>query len=122
MTDHQLFLFLAEVSVLFFAARIGSELAARLGIPLHVGELVMGLILGPSLLGWVWPDAFHALFPKEALQRSLLDIFSWTGIILLVLIGGLETRLASCARPGARSSAAGSAASGCRSSGGSRSG
>ena len=93
MTDHQLFLFLAEVSVLFFAARIGSELAVRLGIPLHVGELVMGLILGPSLLGWVWPGAFHALFPKEALQRSLLDIFSWTGIILLVLIGGLETRL-----------------------------
>ena len=93
MTDHQLFLFLAEVSILFFAARIGSEIAARLRIPLHVGELVMGLILGPSLLGWVWPSAFHAVFPKEVLQRSLLDIFSWTGIILLVLIGGLETRL-----------------------------
>jgi Kef-type K+ transport system membrane component KefB len=93
VTDHQLFLFLAEVSILFLAARIGSEIAARLRIPLHVGELVMGLILGPSLLGWVWPSAFHALFPKEVLQRSLLDIFSWTGIILLVMLGGLETRL-----------------------------
>jgi len=93
LTDHQLFLFLAEVAALFLAARIGSEISSRLQIPHHVGELVMGMLLGPSLLGWLWPGAFHALFPKEVLQRSLLEIFSWTGIIFLVLIGGLETRL-----------------------------
>ena len=94
MTEHQLFLFLAEVVLLFAAARIGSELATRLGIPLHVGELVMGLLLGPSLLGWLWPGGFEALFPNEPLQRSLLEVFSWTGIVFLVLLGGLETRLA----------------------------
>jgi K+:H+ antiporter len=93
VTEHQLFLFMAEVAVLFLAARIGGEIAARLRIPLHVGELVIGMLLGPSLLGLVWPDAFHAVFPAEPLQRSLLDIFSWTGIVFLVLIGGLETRL-----------------------------
>lgn len=93
MTEHQLFLFLAEVAVLFAAARIGGELAARIGIPLVVGELLVGMLFGPSLLGWVWPEAFDAIFPREQLQRSLLDIFSWIGIIFLVLIGGLETRL-----------------------------
>ena len=93
MTEHQLFLFLAEVVVLFTAAKIGGELAARLGLPLHVGELVFGMLLGPSFLGWMWPEAFEALFPAEPLQRSLLDIVSWIGIIFLVLIGGLETRL-----------------------------
>jgi K+:H+ antiporter len=93
MTEHQLFLFMAEVAVLFLVARIGGEIAARIGIPLHVGELVLGMVIGPSLLGWLWPDAFEALFPKEVLQRSLLEIFSWTGIIFLVLIGGLETKL-----------------------------
>src|SRR5436190_4407333 len=89
VTDHQLFLFLAEVTVLLVAARIGSEIAARLGIPLHVGELVMGLLIGPSFLGWLWPGAFHALFPKDPSQRNLLEIISWTGIIFLVLLGGL---------------------------------
>jgi Kef-type K+ transport system membrane component KefB len=93
LTDHQLFLFLAEVSVLFLAARVGGEIAARIGIPLHVGELLAGMLLGPSLLGWLWPGGFAALFPDDALQRSLLDIVSWTGIIFLVLIAGLETRL-----------------------------
>ena len=93
MTEHQLFLFLLEVSILFLAARIGGEIAARIGIPLHVGELVVGMLLGPSLLGWLWPGGFEALFPSDPLQRSLLEIFSWTGIIFLVLLAGLETRL-----------------------------
>jgi len=93
VTEHQLFLFLAELAILFVAARLGGELAARIGIPLHVGELVVGILLGPSLLGWVMPEAFEALFPSTPLQRSLLDVFSWIGVILLVLIGGLEARL-----------------------------
>ena len=93
MNDHQLLLLMLDVTVLFLAARIGGEIAARLKIPLHVGELVVGMLIGPSLLGWISPDAFQTIFPTDPLQRSVLDAFSWIGIIFLVLIGGLETRL-----------------------------
>jgi Kef-type K+ transport system membrane component KefB len=93
VTEQQLFLFLVDVAVLFIAARLGGELAARIGIPLHVGELVFGIMLGPSLLGWIAPGAFDALFPATPEQRTLLDVFSWTGVVMLVLIGGLEARL-----------------------------
>ncbi len=93
MTEHQLFVFLVDVAVLFIAARLGGELAARIGIPLHVGELVFGIMLGPSLLGWIAPGAFDALFPAALEQRALLDVVSWIGVVMLVLIGGLEARL-----------------------------
>ena len=93
MTEHQLFVFLVDVAVLFIAARLGGELAARIGIPLHVGELVFGIMLGPSLLGWIAPGAFDALFPAAPEQRALLDVVSWMGVVMLVLIGGLEARL-----------------------------
>ena len=98
MSEHQLFLFLVEVAVLFLAARLGGEMAARIGIPLHVGEAGFGIMLGPSLLGWIAPNAFDALFPAEPTQRALLEVFSWTGVMMLVLIGGLEARLGILAR------------------------
>ena len=91
MTEHQLLLLLAEIVVLVVAARLGGEVAARLGIPLVVGELLFGIALGPSLLGALWPGGFDALFPAE--QRPLLDVAGWIGVIFLVLIAGMETRL-----------------------------
>ena len=93
MTEQQLALFLIEVAVLVAAARLGGEIAIRLRIPEVVGELVLGLCLGPSLLGALWPGAYDALFPQDAVQRSLLDLVGWVGVIFLVLIGGLEVRL-----------------------------
>lgn len=93
MTDDQLLRFLVELTVLFLAARVGGEVAARLKLPLHVGELLIGIALGPSLLGWLWPAGFDALFPADAATRSLLDVVSWTGVIMLALLAGLETRL-----------------------------
>jgi Kef-type K+ transport system membrane component KefB len=91
MTEHQLLLLLAEIVVLVVAARLGGGIAARLGIPLVVGELMFGIALGPSLLGALWPEGFEALFPAE--QRPLLDVLGWIGVIFLVLVAGMETRL-----------------------------
>jgi Kef-type K+ transport system membrane component KefB len=91
MTEHQLLLLLAEIVVLVVAARLGGEVAARLGIPLVVGELLFGIALGPSLFGALWPGGFDALFPAD--QRPLLDVVGWIGVIFLVLMAGMETRL-----------------------------
>lgn len=93
MTDHQLFLFLVQLVAIVTLARVGGEVALRLGIPEVVGELVFGIALGPSLFGLVWPSGFQALFPADPVGRNLLEIVGWLGVIFLVLISGFEIRL-----------------------------
>lgn len=93
MTEHELLLVLLEFAVLVLAARVGAEIAARLGVAQVVGELLMGIAIGPSLVGKIWPRAFLALFPRDVAQRSFLDLLSWVGVVFLVLLAGLEMRL-----------------------------
>jgi Kef-type K+ transport system membrane component KefB len=100
MTEHQLFLFLAQVALVVVAARFGGEVALRAGISPVVGELLAGIVLGPSLLGAVWPGGFHAVFPPDPIQRNLLEILGWIGVIFLVILSGLETNLAILRRAG----------------------
>jgi K+:H+ antiporter len=79
--------------VIVGAARVGGELALRLGIAEVVGELAVGICLGPSLFGKVWPGGFHALFPPDPVQLSFLELVGWIGVVFLVLLSGFETRL-----------------------------
>ena len=84
MELHQFFLSLALVLI---TARLFSELAGRHGIPSVIGELLAGVLLGPSLLGWIPPDAT---------MKLLAEI----GIILLLFEVGMDTDLFRMAESG----------------------
>jgi Kef-type K+ transport system membrane component KefB len=75
MEAHEFFL---QLALILISARILAELASRLGVPTVIGELMAGIILGPSLLGW--------LHVTEQLQ-----LMAEIGIILLLFKVGLET-------------------------------
>ena len=82
------------------AARSLGVLATRLGLPSVVGELLAGLVVGPSLLGNVAPGLFEWLFPQNAEQFHLLEIVSWLGVIMLLILTGLETDIGLIIRKG----------------------
>ena len=86
MELHQFFLMLA---VLLLAARFLAEVSARVGIPTVIGELAAGFIIGPSLLGWVSPDA-------------TLKILAEIGIILLLFEVGMDTDVFRLAKAGVK--------------------
>jgi Kef-type K+ transport system membrane component KefB/nucleotide-binding universal stress UspA family protein len=65
----------------------------RIGQPSVIGELLAGLLLGPSLLGWVWPQAQSAIFPPAPEQKAMIDGIAQFGILLLLLLTGMETDL-----------------------------
>jgi Kef-type K+ transport system membrane component KefB/nucleotide-binding universal stress UspA family protein len=87
------FILIVQIVVLIAIGRGLGEIMQRIGQPSVIGELLAGLLLGPSLLGWVWPAAHDAIFPASAEQKALLDGLSQFGILLLLLLTGMETDL-----------------------------
>lgn len=79
---------LLQVIVIVLATRIVGSLFARFGQPIVVGEVLAGIMLGPSLLGWVWPEISAFIFPQETL--GVLKLLSQIGVCLFMFVVGLE--------------------------------
>ena len=86
-------IFVAQIAVLLLVGRLLGEAMLRLKQPAVMGQLIAGLMLGPSLLGALFPDFQHALFPAAKEQKAMLDALSQFGILMLLLLTGMETDL-----------------------------
>jgi Kef-type K+ transport system membrane component KefB/nucleotide-binding universal stress UspA family protein len=84
---------IAEVVLLLFVGRGLGEIMQRIGQPAVIGNLLAGLILGPSLFGWLWPDAHRLIFPSTPETKSLITGLSDMGVLMLLLLTGMETDL-----------------------------
>jgi Kef-type K+ transport system membrane component KefB/nucleotide-binding universal stress UspA family protein len=86
-------IFLTQLITLMVVGRLLGELMNRIGQPSVMGMLLGGIMLGPSVLGVLWPDLQHAVFPSAPEQKAMLDGVSQFGILLLLLLTGMETDL-----------------------------
>jgi Kef-type K+ transport system membrane component KefB/nucleotide-binding universal stress UspA family protein len=93
-------LFVAEILVLIVAGRLLGELMQRLGQPSVMGHLLAGVVLGPSVFGALWPAAQHAIFPSGAAQKSMIDAVGQVGVLMLLLLAGMETDIGLARRTG----------------------
>jgi Kef-type K+ transport system membrane component KefB len=79
---------LAQVVVVLLAARLLGAVFRRIHQPHVVGEMVAGILLGPSLLGWAAPEVSRALFPPEGL--GALNALSQVGLLIFMFLLGLQ--------------------------------
>lgn len=86
-------IFIVQLLALMIVGRLLGEGMLRLGQPAVMGQLIAGLLLGPSVFGFLLPDLQHALFPKNPEQKAMIDAVSQFGILLLLLLTGMETDL-----------------------------
>jgi len=82
---------LLQVLVILIAARLVGRLFLKIGQPAVIGEMVAGIILGPSLLGMLSPDAQAFLFPASSLD--FLKLLSQIGVIVFMFVVGLDLNL-----------------------------
>src|SRR5215468_2563965 len=86
-------LFVAQIVVLLLVGRLLGEAMQRVGQPAVMGQLLAGVLLGPTVFGLIWPEAQQALFPAGREQKAMLEAVSELGILMLLLLTGMETDL-----------------------------
>lgn len=81
---------LVDVALIILVSKMLGALISRFGQPPVIGEIIGGILLGPSLLGWLLPASGPVLFPPAVLHQ--LDLLSQLGLILFMLLVGMEVR------------------------------
>jgi Kef-type K+ transport system membrane component KefB/mannitol/fructose-specific phosphotransferase system IIA component (Ntr-type) len=84
---------LLAVSLLLATTRFCGSLARRIGQPSVLGELLAGILLGPTLFGHLAPDLFASLFPRTGGQASAFSVLTLVSIVLFLTVAGLEVDL-----------------------------
>ncbi len=92
--NHTLAIFAAELILLLLTGRLLGEVMNRFGQPALFGQLIAGVVLGPSVFGLVWPEGREFIFPDNKTLKTMIDAISQIGILLLLLLTGMETNLA----------------------------
>jgi Kef-type K+ transport system membrane component KefB/nucleotide-binding universal stress UspA family protein len=90
---HAVVILLLQLGLLLLTARGLGQVAVRFGLPSVVGELLAGVVLGPSLLGTFAPGVFETVVPFEPEQFHLLEVVSMLGVLMLLVVTGMETDL-----------------------------
>lgn len=100
LSEHDVFLFVAQLGVIIVAARLFADIAKKLSQPVIVGEVLAGIVLGPLMFGKFFPQGFRYLFPSEGLHTYLLQGMSWLCVLFLLMITGLEIDFRASIRQG----------------------
>ena len=88
---HPLAILLAQIITILFVAKIFGWIFKKIGQPTVIGEIIAGIVLGPSLIGMYFPEFSATLFPKESLPN--LQFLSQIGLILFMFVIGMELDL-----------------------------
>jgi Kef-type K+ transport system membrane component KefB len=83
---------LVQLSLMLLFGRLFAEMARKMQQPAVVGEILAGIILGPTILGMLEPEWFNRLFPTGS-SALVLDGFVQVAVVLLLFIAGLEVDL-----------------------------
>lgn len=98
---HDMIVFLIAFGLILIIARLFAELFKQFKLPSVLGEIIAGILLGPSVLGFLWPESFEYLFPFIAHPEFIsnipvqyaMDALINISVIMLLFVAGMEVQL-----------------------------
>lgn len=100
MSHHEVVGLFLALGLLLGTARLLGELAQRLGRPSVLGEIVAGILLGPTLFGRLAPGAYQRIFPSEGAAYVGRDALMQLAVALFLMAAGMEVDLSALVRRG----------------------
>ncbi len=98
LNEQNIFLFLVQVLLLLGLAKGIGEIFGKWRQPALTAEILVGVILGPSILGRFMPAVHAAIFPPDVFQQNMLETVAWLGVLFMLLETGLEMDFSSAWR------------------------
>ncbi|MBN1869354.1 MAG: cation:proton antiporter [Candidatus Omnitrophica bacterium] len=98
LNENNIFIFLVQIVILLGLARGLGELFQKWKQPPLTAELLVGILLGPTMMGRFMPFWHQAIFPNDVIQQNMLETVAWIGVLFLLLETGLEIDFASAWR------------------------
>ncbi|MDX8336848.1 cation:proton antiporter domain-containing protein [Candidatus Cetobacterium colombiensis] len=93
--EGNIFYLLLQLSIIFILTNLINGILKKINQPTITGDLVVGIILGPTILGTFFPNLYKAIFPQNLVQIAMLDTLSWFGLFLVLLSTGIEVDFSS---------------------------
>ncbi len=93
LAHNELIVLLLSISAMLIISRIFAELGKKFKLPIVMGELIVGIILGPTILGMINPELFNFLFPRTGNIPIALDGIFSLSVIMLLFVAGMEVQL-----------------------------
>lgn len=100
LDPHDIMIMFLALAALLGAAKIAGELMQKIDQPSVLGEILAGILLGPTVLGHFKPRAYEFLFPATGAMPVVLDTVTTLGVVFFLLTAGLEIDLRSIFRQG----------------------
>jgi len=98
LNESQILHFLIQLFLIIILTRTIGELFRKWKQPVLTAELLIGIIIGPTILGRFFPGVHSLIFPDDVIQKTMLETIAWVGMLFLLLDTGLEIDFSSAWR------------------------
>lgn len=93
--ETNIFYLLLQLSIIFILTNFVNSFLKKINQPTITGDLLVGIILGPTILGSFFPKIYNFIFPQNLVQVAMLDTLGWFGLFLVLLSTGIEVDFSS---------------------------